>query len=313
MIFYVGLLVRIPIMITPPYLKPGDKIGIVAPARSIDKDEIEHIVDLFKNHGFDVETGKNLFGKINQFSGTDKERANDIQQFLDNPNIKAIICARGGYGSIRTIDFLSFEKFIKQPKWFIGFSDITVFHSVINNLGIETLHAPMPFSFNKPEFDKGIFNDMLSILQGKRISYTFPSHPLNSQGKAKGCLTGGNLSVLYSLRGTNADLKTHGKILFIEDIDEYLYHIDRMMMNFHFGGLLSQLRAIIVGDMTDMKDNTIPFGKNAFEIIAEHSKELCIPICYGFPAGHGKINRPLIMGREIVLEIGPTCHLSFKM
>lgn len=299
-------------MITPPYLKPGDKIGIVAPARSIEKDEIEAAIEFFGKVGFEVETGKNLFVKKNQFSGTDKERAADIQFFLDKPDIKAIVCARGGYGSIRTLEHLSFTNFVKHPKWFVGYSDITVFHSAINNLGIETLHAPMPFSFAKPNFDQQSLADTMAILQGKPMNYYFDANPLNSQGKAKGRLTGGNLSVLYSLRGTDADLKTHGKILFIEDIDEYLYHIDRMMMNLRMGGLLSQLRAIIVGDMTDMKDNTIPFGKNANEIIAEHSKEFGIPVCYGFPAGHGSINKPLIMGREIVLEIGRTCHLTFK-
>jgi muramoyltetrapeptide carboxypeptidase len=298
-------------MITPPYLKPGDKIGIVAPARSIENDDIKSAVELFSSNGFEVELGKNLFGKNNQFSGSDKERAADIQQFIDNPGIKAIVCARGGYGSVRTLNYLSFDKFIKNPKWIVGYSDITVFHSVINNLGIESLHAPMPFTL-KTEFDKDSINDTLAILQGNNIAYSFPGNPINSQGKAKGRLTGGNLSVLYSLRGTNADIKPHGKILFIEDIDEYLYHIDRMMMNFRLGGLLGQLRAIIVGDMTDLKDNNIPFGKNAFEIITEHSKEFYIPICFGFPAGHGSINKPLIMGREIVLDIGPTCHLTFK-
>jgi muramoyltetrapeptide carboxypeptidase len=299
-------------MITPTYLKPGDKIGIVAPARSIDKDEIQFAIELFQNQGFEVELGKNIFGKNHQYSGTDKARAEDIQYMFDNPSINAIVCARGGYGSIRTIKNLSFDNFIKHPKWFIGYSDVTVFHSIINNLGVETLHAPMPFTYNKTEFDQECINDTIAVLKGNQVSYPFPNHPLNSQGKAKGRLVGGNMSVLYSLRGTSADLKTHGKILFLEDIDEYLYHIDRMMMNFSLGGILSHLRAIIVGEMTDMKDNNTPFGKNAFEIIAEHAKDSCIPVCYGFPAGHGKVNKPLILGREVVLEIGQTCSLNFK-
>jgi muramoyltetrapeptide carboxypeptidase len=299
-------------MVTPPYLKPGDIIGIVAPARSVEKEEIDIAVKMFRANGFEVELGNNLFNKYHQFSGTEKERSADIQYFLDNPDIKAIICARGGYGSIRNLEYLSFDHFVKHPKWFIGYSDITAFHAAINNLGIETIHAPMPFSFGKPDFEIESFNDLISLLSGNALKYCFTSHPLNSQGKAKGRLIGGNLSVLFSLRGTQHDLKPHGKILFIEDIDEYLYHIDRMMINLRLGGIFGHLRAIIVGDMIDMKDNTIPYGKNAYEIVAEHAKEFGIPVCYGFPAGHGKINKPLILGREVVLDVSQQCILSFK-
>ena len=213
---------------------------------------------------------------------------------------------------MRTLEHLSFSHFIKHPKWFIGYSDITVFHSAINNLGIETIHAPMPFSFGKPDFDIETFNELIFLLQGSTLKYCFKGHPLNSQGKAKGRLVGGNLSVLYSLRGTHYDLQPHGKILFIEDIDEYLYHIDRMIINFRLGGIFGHLRAIIVGDMTDMKDNNTPYGKNAYEIVAEHAKEVGIPTCFGFPSGHGKINKPLILGREVIIDVSQNCILTFK-
>lgn len=298
-------------MKTPPYLSSGDKIGIIAPARSISMEEIQIATDLFKNKGFEVLFGKNLFGKDNQFSGSDKARAADIQEFLDDPSIKAIICGRGGYGSVRTLPLLNFDKFVHSPKWFVGYSDITVFHSVINNLGIESLHSPMVFNIGKNTFDKESVDATLQCLTGAITGYTFASHELNNQGKAKGRLIGGNLSVLYSLRGTKADLKTHGKILFIEDIDEYLYHIDRIMMNFKLGGLFDGLRAIIAGSMTDMKDNNIPFGKNAYEIVSEHTKDLGIPVCYGFPAGHGDKNWPLYLGKEIILEVANECKLTF--
>jgi muramoyltetrapeptide carboxypeptidase len=299
-------------MATPPYLNPGDSVGFIAPARSVSIDEVKKAIEVFESRGLSVVTGKNLFGKVNQFSGTDQERASDVQSFLDNPEIKAIVSVRGGYGSVRTIQQLNFNKFKLKPKWVIGYSDVTVFHSYINNnLGIETLHAPMPFNYGKNDADWDSINTTFDILFGRIPEYAFAANALNMQGRAEGTLIGGNLSVLYSLRDTPADFDSEGKILFIEDIDEYLYHIDRMMMNLYYGAKLKGLKAVIVGDMTDMKDNNIPFGGNANEIIASVLKPLGIPVCFGFPAGHGQINKPLLMGRKVLLDINSSCTLKF--
>jgi muramoyltetrapeptide carboxypeptidase len=294
-------------MITPEFLKQGDIIGLVAPSRSVDPKEIEKAIQIFESCKIKVVLGSNIFKKQNQFAGTDQERAASLQEFLDNPEIKAIICARGGYGSVRTLQHLNFDKFVKNPKWIAGYSDITVFHSYINNLGIETLHSPMPFNFFKEDADAESITLFIDLLFGKIPEYKFESHKLNCEGVAKGILTGGNLSVLYSLRGTPADIDTKDKILFIEDLDEYLYHIDRMMMNLKYGHKLDGLKGVLVGEFSDTKDNTVPFGKNAYEIIADMN----IPICFGFPAGHGKKNWPLILGHEVILEVGKRCGLKF--
>jgi muramoyltetrapeptide carboxypeptidase len=299
-------------MIIPPYLKAGDSVGFVATARSVSPEEVSKSIEVFESKGLKVVLGPNLFGKDNQFSGTDEQRAADMQLFFDNPEINAIISVRGGYGSVRTLQPLNFDKFIQQPKWIIGYSDITVFHSIVNNkYNTETLHAPMPFNYGKNDADWDSINQTFDILFGNTPEYTITKHPLNINGKTEGELIGGNLSVLYSLRGTPADYNPEGKILFIEDIDEYLYHIDRMLMNLLYGNKLSGLKGVIVGDMTDMKDNITPFGKNAYEIIDSFVKKLNIPVCYGFPAGHGSINKPLIMGRKILLEVGETIKLKF--
>ena len=299
-------------MIQPPNLIKGNKVAFVAPARSVSEDEVKNAIELFEKHGLKVVHSKKLFGKHNQFSGSDFERSDDFQQYLDNPDIKAIISVRGGYGSIRTLQNINFEKFKCSPKWIVGYSDVTVFHSYINNqLGFETIQAPMPFNLNKSDFDLDSFNKTFDILFGKLSNYVFEPHEFNVWGNATGRLIGGNLSVLYSLCGTPAEFKSQGNILFVEDIDEYLYHIDRMMMNLKYGGKLHNLKGIIVGDMTDMKDNNIPFGKNAYEIIADVLSGYNIPVCYGFPAGHGKRNWPLIMGHTVSLNVSDKCSLKF--
>ncbi len=299
-------------MICPEYLKPGDKIGIVSPARFVDITDIQTGIERIRNHGFQPVLGKYIYAQYHQFGGTEEQRIEDFQTFINDPDIKAIFCTRGGYGSVRIINEINWTNFIKKPKWIIGFSDITVFHSLLNIRGIESLHAPMIFNLQQENFEISCFDKIFDILKGEKLSYSFPRHKLNKDGKSRGILVGGNLSVLYSLRGTSLDVPTHDKILFIEDVDEYLYHIDRMLMNFKLGDKLNNLRGIIVGQMTDMKDNKIPFGKDAYEIIAEHTAELNIPIVYGFPAGHEKINLPFILGREILLEAEQTVKICFK-
>jgi muramoyltetrapeptide carboxypeptidase len=286
--------------IPPPYLKKGDRIGIVAPARKVSHEEIQPAVDTFKSWGLEVVFGKNLFKEHHQFSGDDDERAADLQEMLDDININAIIAARGGYGTMRIIDMLDFSKFKKNPKWIIGYSDVTVLHSHIHNFGIQTLHATMPISFSKDEESVAA---MKTLLFGEPLTYSIPHHPLNRKGQVSGTLVGGNLSLLYALGGSDSDIDTAGKILFLEDVDEYLYHIDRMMVKLKRSGKLTKIAGLIVGGMTEMKDNTIPFGKTAVEIIHSHLGAQVCPVMFGFPAGHTNKNLPLPFGKKITLTV----------
>ena len=287
-------------MITPSYLKKGDKIGIVACARKISISELQFAFDIFKSWGLETVVGKNLFNQDHQFSGTDDERAEDLQSMLDDPSVKAIIGARGGYGTLRIIDKIDFTKFRKSPKWVVGYSDITVLHSHIHNLGIQVIHGTMPINFSK---NGEALETLRKTLFGEELHYEIGSNDLNRKGNGEGELVGGNLSLLYALTGSVSDLNTKGKILFIEDLDEYLYHIDRMMVSLKRSGKFDQLAGLIVGGMTDMKDNTIPFGKNAEEIILDNVKEFKFPVCFNFPAGHIDRNLALIFGKKMKLSI----------
>lgn len=291
-------------MVTPPYLKSGDRIAIVATARKVKPAEMEVAISILRSWGLQVVTGPHLFGSANQYSGTDEERTSDLQMMLDDTDIKAILCARGGYGTVRIIDSLNFSTFEQHPKWIVGYSDITVLHSHIQmQFGIETLHATMPINF-PDEGTEAAIESLRRALFGEMIEYNVGNHPLNISGNATGVLTGGNLSILYSLTGTPSDIQTQGKILFIEDLDEYLYHIDRMMINLKRSGKLSGIRGLVVGGLSKMNDNAVPFGKQAEQIIAEYAQEAGIPVCFNFPAGHIADNRALIMGREVQLVIG---------
>lgn len=291
-------------MQTPPYLKKKDKIRIVAPARKISQGEVGASKNVFESWGLHVEYGRHLFGKHHQFSGTDAERLEDFQAALDDPEVRAIVCARGGYGSVRIIDDLDFSRFQQAPKWIIGYSDITVFHSHINrHYNTETLHAEMPLNFGKKKTKAETIKSLKAALFGKKISYGFPGNAKNRPGSATGKLCGGNLSMLYSLNGSPSDIETEGKILFLEDLDEYLYHVDRMMMNLKRSDKFARPAAVMIGGMSDMNDNAVAFGKNAQEIICDILGETDYPLCFGFPAGHIPDNRALIMGREASLEI----------
>jgi muramoyltetrapeptide carboxypeptidase len=226
-----------------------------------------------------------------------------MQMMLDHPEVKAIFCARGGYGTVRIIDRLNFDYFEQHPKWIVGYSDITALHSHIHTqFGIETLHAIMPVNFGEAGSDVAV-ESLRDVLFGEAPDYHIPAAPLHIEGEARGILTGGNLSILYSLSATSSDIDTEGKILFIEDLDEYLYHIDRMMINLHRAGKLSNLKGLIVGGMSRMNDNKVPFGKNAEEIIYDYASGLNIPVCFGFPAGHQPDNRALILGREVNMSV----------
>lgn len=291
-------------MITPPYLKHGDTIGIIAPARKISPTEIENSVNVFKSWGLKVVEGKNLFNEFHQFSGTDIQRTDDFNKMIYDDNIKAIICARGGYGTIRIIDNIDLDYFAKKPKWIAGYSDITVLHAHINNLlNIETIHSIMPINFSTDNEVRLSIDSLKNAFFGENIKHLSYNHILNKKGESTGQIIGGNLSILYALSGTPSDIKTDNKILFIEDIDEYLYHIDRMMFNLKRSGKLQNLKGLIVGGMTDIKDNEIPFGYTAEEIILQAVQEYDYPVCFGFPSGHQPLNLALIMGRKINLLV----------
>jgi muramoyltetrapeptide carboxypeptidase len=251
-----------------------------------------------------VKLANGLFSESHQFAGTDEVRTKALQELLDDNTVQAIICARGGYGTVRIIDTLDFAAFSKHPKWLIGFSDITVLHTHIwQHYGIATIHAAMAFSFQPDRIDEENATTLHAVLFGENSTYSFAPDPHNRAGTAKATLLGGNLSVLYSTLGSPSDLDTKGCILFLEDLDEYLYHIDRMMMNMKRNGKLSNLAGLVIGGMNDMRDNTIPFGKTAHEIIAEHVAEYKYPVAFGFPAGHEKKNLALVFGTEYALEV----------
>lgn len=298
-------------MATPPFLKKDDNVAIVSTARKISKEELKPAIQLLESWGLKAVLGKTIGAEENQFAGSDDLRAKDFQQMLDDPKIKAIWCARGGYGTVRIIDKLDFSTFKKNPKWIVGYSDVTVLHSHIHNFRIETLHAQMCLEIeNKTEearesIRKVLFGEAYSI-EMKRTDSVAPLGILKDE------LIGGNLSVLYSLCGSTSEMKTDGKILFIEDLDEMLYHVDRMMMNLKRSGYLKNLNALIIGGMTEMKDNKVYFGKTAEEIIVDLVKEYEYPVILNFPAGHIADNRALIMGREVEINVqSSTINVQF--
>lgn len=303
-------------MIQPHFLKPGDTIGIVAPARKVSPEELSDGIKILEGWGFNVRLGKNIFKEQNQFSGGDEERAADLQMMLDDADVKAIISARGGYGTVRIIDKLDFSKFKQHPKWLVGYSDMTVLHNHLqSNLQTQSIHACMVFNMQPDKFDKDAVESLGKALTGVPLHYKFSSannQSLNRNGNAKGILCGGNLSLIYALSGSVSDIDTSKKILFIEDLDEYLYHIDRMMIQLKRSGKLQNLAGLIVGGMSDMKDNTVPFGKTAEEIIREHVNEFDYPVCFDFPAGHIKNNLALIMGATVELSVGDGVELKFE-
>ena len=298
-------------MITPPYLEKGDTVAIVSTARKNLEDNLKPSIDLLESWGLKVKIGATIGLNYHQLAGTDAQRAADFQEQMDNPNIKAIWCVRGGYGTVRMIDLLDFTKFKQNPKWIVGFSDVTVIHSYVNKLKIVTIHGAMPITVGKASAES--IESLRKSLFGEKLEYETSFSPANRLGNAKGEIVGGNLSILYSLMGSNAQIDCKGKILFIEDLDEYLYHIDRMMMSLKRCGCFDGLNGLIVGTMTKMKDNEIPWGKNANQIIEDVTKGYSFPIFYNFPAGHFRDNRALIFGKQVSLELNTTTSkLTFE-
>lgn len=283
------------------YLKQGSKVAIAAPARCVTTEEMEYAIHWLEEKGFIPVYDERLFAVHHIFAGDDDFRAAVFQEYLDNEDIDAIWIARGGYGSIRIIDKLDFTHFLQHPKWIIGFSDGTVLHGKLSRLGIPSLHAAMPFYFaNKtPEAKQSLFD----ALMGQALQYEFSTQPQNRIGQMEGEIVGGNLSVLYGMMGSHTFPDLDGKILFIEEVDEYIYHIDRMMRALKRAGKLAHLKGLIVGGLTQIHDNTHPFGQTAEEVIAEAVSEYDYPVCFGFPAGHFDDNRTLFFGLKSRVEV----------
>jgi muramoyltetrapeptide carboxypeptidase len=292
-------------LIQPELLKSGDTISILAPSgvlNNFDK-KIEKAINIFKSWGLNVVLGNHIYDKNGHFAGTDKNREKDFQKALDNKNIKAIWCARGGYGAVRIIDKLNFDNYLKNPKWIIGFSDITVIHNKLNFLNSESIHAMMITGFE----DIGQNNDSLSklknVLFGDSLSYSITSNKNNKTGKSEGIIVGGNLTLIQSTIGSKTELKMKDKILFIEEIGEYAYHIDRMLYSLKRAGYFENCKGLIVGQISDVKKNTTDFGRSINELILDVLDEYNFPILFDFPAGHEKTNFPIILGRKVILEV----------
>lgn len=289
----------------PPYLKKGDTIGVVAPAGFMPFEKMQTCIETLDAWGYNVLLGSTTHSQSdNYFSGTDEQRLQDLQEMMDNKEVHAILCARGGYGITRIIDQLKFKKFKKRPKWIIGYSDITVLHShLYTSCKIASIHAPMAAAFNDGEHNNMYIQSLRKLLEGEKIQYESAPHEFSKQGTAKGELVGGNLSLLVHLIGTASDIKTKNKLLFIEDVGEYLYNIDRMLLQLKRAGKLDKLAGLIIGGFTDSKDTERPYGKSAYEIIHEQVKDFDYPICFGFPVSHEKENYALKIGASYKLEV----------
>lgn len=286
-----------------PYLHPGSKIAIAAPARIMTREQMQPALQWLEQVGMEAVYDDRLFAEHFIFAGDDDFRAAVLQEYLDNESIDAIWLSRGGYGSIRIIDKLDFTKFLAHPKWMIGFSDTTVFHGKLSRLDVPSIHACMPFYFaNKtPEARQSL----IDALTGKELCYEIPHSPLNRMGQMEGTIVGGNLSVLYGMIGSNSFPNLSDKILFIEEVDEYIYHIDRMMHALKRAGQLDHLRGLVVGGLTQIHDNNDPFGMTEEEVIAEAVSGYDYPVCFGFPSGHFDDNRAIVFGHHIHLDISP--------
>jgi len=294
-------------LIQPPYLKVGDTIAIVAPSGVLngrDK-EVNQAKDLLKSWGLNVVVGEHVFKKDNHFAGTDNQRAEDFQKALDNPNIKAIWCARGGYGTVRMIDKVNFTKYKENPKWVIGYSDITAIHNQLNIEGSESIHAMMCTSLTDDLSEiENTVDSFKCALFGNTLNYSIKGSAYNKTGNVTAPLVGGNLTLLHTMLGSKTSIDTSGKILFIEEIGEYKYHIDRMLQSLKRAGYFDNLKGLVVGDISRMRKNTTPWGKSIEQLILDVVQEYDFPVLFNFPAGHEDDNRALILGRTIQLAVG---------
>lgn len=291
-------------MIIPPRLQPGSKIRIVSPAGAIDKKHVMPAAEWLQNEGFEVMLGKHVFARHHRFGGTDEQRLADLQEAFNDPKCAAIICSRGGYGTIRIIDQLNFNSFLEYPKWLIGFSDITILHACLGNFAVPSIHGVMPRYFlNEEGKPTESLRSLMQLLTTQVADYQLTAHPLNRIGKTEAELVGGNLSILTSLQGTIYEAETEGKILFLEDTGEYLYRTDRMIHQLKLSGKLDLLAGLVIGDFSDIQENTVPFGQSVEEIIREAVEDFNYPVCFGMPAGHDKRNLALLFGSKWELDV----------
>lgn len=297
-------------MIFPPNLQPGERIRIVAPAGKVAKEKVMPGIELLQEAGYEVILGNHVFDKHYQFAGTDNHRLSDFQEALNDPLTRVIICARGGYGAVHLVDKLDFSLLLAHPKWIAGFSDITLVHALLNKLQIASVHGAMPAFYLDNKKPTKSFYSLLEALSHGHSKAEMEPNDFNRMGIGRGELVGGNLSLIYSLQGTPWQLDTRGKILFLEDVSEYLYHLDRMMHNLRLSGQLKHLSGLVLGGFTDMKDNESPFGKSTCEIIFDAIKEYDYPVCFDFPGGHIPKNLSLILGAQYSLEVGNRCILK---
>jgi muramoyltetrapeptide carboxypeptidase len=290
-------------MIQPSHLSQGDTIGIVCPSGNIPLEKVQICIQTLEKWGYKVKLGTTVGAKKDSFSGTDQQRAEDLQTMLDDASVKAILCARGGYGASRIINTIEFKAFNKQPKWVIGFSDITVLHAAILQQNCMSIHGPMAAAFAKGEAGELYIESLKQVLEGHKTSYTIPAHTMNTLGNAKAALVGGNLCILAHLIGSKNAIDTNGKILFIEDVGEYHYNIDRLMIQCKNAGMFDHLAGLVIGGFTDLKDPSSDFGATAYDIIKEHTSAYTYPICFDFPISHGLPNYAIKQGQEYNLSI----------
>jgi muramoyltetrapeptide carboxypeptidase len=294
-------------MIQPPYLKAGDTVAIVAPSGVLKNktSQVQRSKALLESWGLHVVIGKHVFSQHGHFAGSDDERCEDMQKALDDPKIKAIWAARGGYGTVRILDKLDYTKFKQHPKWIIGYSDITALHNQLHNLGYETIHALMCTSLTKDENDvKNAIDTFKEALFGKPLAYTLEGSKYNKIGSVTAPLVGGNLTVLHTMLGSKTSIDTSGSILFIEEVGEYAYHIDRMLQSLKRAGYFENCKGILVGDISRVRYNDQDFGRTIEEIILDIVADKDIPVAFNMPAGHEKDNRAMILGRTVELTVG---------
>ena len=287
----------------PPALRAGQRVALVSPARKISAAELAPAIATLKSWGLDVVLGESIAGDHHQFAGDDALRRRDFQQQLDDPSIRAILCARGGYGTARIVDGLDFTGFNAQPKWVAGFSDITVLNSHLLALGHASIHGVMPVLFHQQGGEMALESLRRALFGEAALPIGAAPHPLNRPGTATGALVGGNLSLLHTLTGTTSQASFAERILFLEDLDEYLYHVDRMLLHLHRSGQLAGLAGLVVGHFSAMRDNTIPFGSTALEIINSYARRYDFPVGFGFPVGHEADNRALVVGQTVQLTV----------
>ena len=293
-------------LIQPPYLKAGDTVAIVAPSGVLKNrtKEVDQAKAILKSWGLHVVIGQHLFNQANHFAGTDDERCEDFQKALDDPKISAIWCARGGYGTVRILDKLDYTKFKQNPKWLIGYSDITALHNQVHNAGVESIHALMCTSLQDDlETIKETVSTFKDAIFGKPLSYTLEGSKYNKTGKATAPIVGGNLTMIHTMLGSKTSIDTSGKILFIEEIGEYKYHIDRMLQSLKRAGYFKNCKGVIIGDITKLRKNTTLWGTSIEQLVLDALADYDFPIAFNMPAGHEKDNRAMILGRTVDLTV----------